>query len=81
MSQGLSVSRLVNVTINLSPLAPARRGFGTLLILGDSNVIDTSERLRAYTAIEGVALDFGTTLYTLVNHLSRKIFILVVGRE
>jgi hypothetical protein len=61
MSQGLSVSRLVNVTINLSPLAPARRGFGTLLILGDSNVIDTSERLRAYTAIEGVALDFGTT--------------------
>ncbi len=61
MSQGLSVSRLVNVTINLSPLAPARRGFGTLLILGDSNVIDTVERLRAYTAIEGVALDFGTT--------------------
>jgi hypothetical protein len=61
MSQGLSVSRLVNVTINLSPLAPARRGFGTLLILGDSDVIDTTERLRAYSAIEGVALDFGTT--------------------
>lgn len=60
MSQGLSVSRLVNVTINLSPLAPARRGFGTLLILGDSDVINTSERLRAYTTIESVAIDFGT---------------------
>lgn len=59
MSQGLSVSRLVNVTINLSPLAPARRGFGTLLIVGDSGVIPFSERMRSYSNIEGVANDFG----------------------
>jgi hypothetical protein len=57
----LSVSRLVNVTVNLSPLAAARRTFGTLLILGDSNVIDVSERIRSYTDLESVATDFGTT--------------------
>lgn len=57
----LSVSRLVNVTINLSPLAAARRGFGTLNIVGDSNVIDVSERIRSYTALESVATDFGTS--------------------
>lgn len=61
MASGLSVSRLVNVSINLSPLAAARRTFGTLLILGDSNVIDVSERIRSYTTLEGVATDFGTT--------------------
>lgn len=59
MAQGLSVSRLVSVTINLAPLAPARRGFGTLLILGDSLVINASERIRSYSGIEGVATDFG----------------------
>lgn len=56
---GLSVSRLVNVTINLSPLAAARRGFGTLLIAGDSDVINPVERIRAYTSLETVATDFG----------------------
>jgi hypothetical protein len=57
----LSVSRLVNVTINLSPLAAARRSFGILCIAGDSNVIDVSERIRSYTALESVATDFGTS--------------------
>lgn len=61
MTKGLSVSRLVNVTVNLSPLAPARRGFGTLLVVGDSSVIDTVERLRSYSSIEGVAEEFGTS--------------------
>lgn len=58
---GLSVSRLVNVTINLSPLAAARRGFGTLCLAGDSTVINAVERIRAYTDLESVATDFGTS--------------------
>jgi len=57
----LPVSNLVRVVINLSPLAAARRSFGVLNIAGDSNVIDGSERIRTYTTIEGVALDFGTS--------------------
>lgn len=61
MTQGLNVGRLVSVTVNLQPLAAARRGFGTLLIAGDSNVIDGSERLRSYVDIESVASDFGTS--------------------
>lgn len=59
MAKGLNVGRLVNVTINLSPLAAARRGFGTLLIMGDSDVITKAERLRTYTSLDDVASDFG----------------------
>ena len=59
MTQGLNIGRLVRVQVNLQPLAAARRGFGTLLIIGDSDVIGTGERLRAYTDLESVAGDFG----------------------
>lgn len=61
MTQGLNVGRLVSVTVNLAPLAAARRGFGTLLVAGDSNVIDGSERFRTYVDLESVAGDFGTS--------------------
>lgn len=56
----LSVSRLVRVLINLSPIAAARRTFGILMIAGDSDVISGLERFRSYDTIEGVATDFGT---------------------
>lgn len=59
MTQGLNIGRLVRVQVNLQPLAAARRGFGTLLIIGDSDVIGTGERLRAYVDLESVAGDFG----------------------
>lgn len=55
----LSVSRLVRVLVNLSPLAAARRSFGVLMIAGDSDVINGLERFRTYLTIEGVAADFG----------------------
>lgn len=55
----LSVSDLVRVTVNLSPLAVATRSFGVLLICGDSNVINGVERLRTYLTIDGVVTDFG----------------------
>lgn len=61
MPQALPVSRLVRVAVNLTPLSAQRRGFGTLLIAGDSAVIDPSERLRTYTTIADVTVDFGTT--------------------
>lgn len=59
MSKGLSVNRLIRVAVNLQPLAAPRRNFGVLLIAGDTNVIDGEERIRAYSDIEGVAVDFG----------------------
>jgi hypothetical protein len=61
MAQGLNIGRLVRATVNLAPLAAARRGFGTLLIAGDSNVINGRDRIRAYVDLESVAEDFGTS--------------------
>lgn len=57
----LSVSRLVKVTVNLTPLAAQTRSFGVLAIAGDSNVISGLERIRTYLDVEGVATDFGVT--------------------
>ena len=61
MATGLSVNRLIRTSVNLSPVAAARRGFGTLLVCGDSDVIDVVERIRSYTTLEAVATDFGTS--------------------
>lgn len=61
MSLGLSVSDVVNVQVVMSPKAAATRNFGSLLILGASNAIDTNERLRLYTSLDAIATDFGTT--------------------
>lgn len=58
---GLPISDIVNVQVVLTPLAAQTRNFGSLLILGDSNVIDTTERLRLYTTLDAIAQDFGTT--------------------
>lgn len=58
---GLSVSRLVNINVDLSPTAAVNRTFGTLMIAGDSNVIGGLERFRNYSDITGVANDFGVS--------------------
>lgn len=61
MTQGLDVSRIVNVNVTLSPQGAAVRNFGLLLITGDSDVISGAERIRSYTDIDTIATDFGTT--------------------
>lgn len=61
MANELSVSRLISVQTVFSPLAAARRGFGTLLIAGDSPVISPAERMRVYTSLDAVAADFGVS--------------------
>lgn len=60
MAQGLSVQRVVKVTVNMAPKAAGTRNFGALLIVGASPVIDVKERIRKYTGITGVIEDFGT---------------------
>lgn len=55
----LSVSNLVRVTVSLSPQAAAVRSFGTLLVGGDSDVINGAERLRSFSTFEEVTADFG----------------------
>ncbi|MBM4311672.1 MAG: DUF3383 domain-containing protein [Deltaproteobacteria bacterium] len=61
MTTELNVARLINVEVIMSPLAAARRGFGTLMLAGDSGVFDQRERFRVYTDIDGVADDFSPT--------------------
>ena len=57
----LPVNRVVNVQIQMSPVAAALRNFGAMLIIGSSDVIDVAERIRAYSSVTEVANDFGTT--------------------
>jgi hypothetical protein len=59
--QGLSVSRVVNVEVQFTPQAAAQQRFDTLLIIGDTPVVDSGEGIREYNTIEDVAGDFGTT--------------------
>lgn len=58
---GLSVNDVVSVQVSLAPPAAAQRNFGSLLILGDSGVIDTTTRLRLYSSLAAVANDFSNT--------------------
>lgn len=61
MAQGLAVSDVVQVTVNLTPVAVPTRNFGALCIIGDSDVIGTGTRIRQYSTLDGVATDFGTS--------------------
>lgn len=60
MTAALPVSSVVNVQLLIAPIAAAARNFGSLLILGSTNVIDVTERLRLYADIASIATDFGT---------------------
>lgn len=55
----LPVSRVVNVTVDLTNKAAASRNFGAMLILGASDIIRPAERIRSYSSAAGVAQDFG----------------------
>lgn len=60
VAPSLPVSEVVNVTIEMSPVAAALRNFGAMLVLGTSDVIDVDERIRTYSGVEAIAADFGT---------------------
>lgn len=61
MPQGLPVSNVVNVDVIMSPTAATGRNFGALLILGPSEVIPVTERIRLYSGAEDIGNDFGVT--------------------
>lgn len=58
---GLPVSRYVDVEVNLSALLAQSPAINTFLVLSDTPVIDTVERMRSYATLGEVALDFGTS--------------------
>lgn len=63
MANLLPVSSVVSVTVDMAPAAAQLRNFGAALIIGSTDVIDVSERIRTYasTEIDTIATDFGVT--------------------
>jgi hypothetical protein len=61
LSSGLPVSRLVSVQVSLTTPAVIAPAINTCLLLGTSNVIDSTERIRQYASIAEVSNDFGST--------------------
>ena len=57
----LPVSDLVSVQVNLASLPAQAQNLSNLLILGSSDVIDVTQRIRTYSSLAGVASDFGTS--------------------
>jgi hypothetical protein len=59
MGVSLSIDRLVRVSVDLSPLAAARRNFGVLCIAGNTSTstISNAERLRFYTDAASILND------------------------
>ncbi len=58
----IPIPPVVEVNITRATLFPTAAGFGTLLAASTSAVIPHGERVRFYTSIAGVAVDFATTL-------------------
>lgn len=53
-----TLNQIVDVQITRETKIPTQRGFGTPLILGDSDRFAADERVRTYTSIEQVVADF-----------------------
>lgn len=56
-----NLDTIVNVSVQISPLTAPRGSFNQLLIVGTTNVIPTSERVRIYTSADDMLTD-GFTL-------------------
>jgi hypothetical protein len=61
MNPSLPVSRIINVSVQLTPAAAQAQSLSNLLYLGSSDVIDVYERYRTYLTLGAVAADFGTS--------------------
>lgn len=60
MIPSLSVSRVVAVSVQLTPAGAKAQSLSNMLLLGTSGIIDPVERYRVYTGLSDVAADFGT---------------------
>ena len=56
----LPVSSLINVSVNLASLPAQAQSLSQLMVMGNSDIIDTTQRLRTYLTLASVATDFGT---------------------
>jgi hypothetical protein len=61
MPNGLPVSRLISANVFLDPTAAAVANINSLLMIGDSDVIDVQTRIVSYGSLAEVATAFGTS--------------------
>lgn len=61
MSSGLPVSRLIAVSVTLSPLGAQFANLQSALFLSDTDVIDVGQRFRTYASAAAIAADLGNT--------------------
>lgn len=61
MTSTVPVSRVVAVSVSLTPAGALAQSLSNLLLLGTSAIIDTVERIRNYSDLASVAQDFGTS--------------------
>lgn len=60
MPNALPISDIVTVAISVAPSAPQAKSFGCALILGINTNLPLYDRVRTYTNLAGVAVDFAT---------------------
>jgi hypothetical protein len=60
-SNKLPVSRLIAVSVNLTPAGAQSQSLSDMLIIGNSDVIDIVERFRTFSSLSDVAATFGTS--------------------
>lgn len=60
MPVGLPQSKVVQVSVNITPAGASFLNLNSLLIMGNTDVIDTVQRLRLYSSLTEVAIDFAT---------------------
>lgn len=86
----LDLKTIINITVNLASRAAARKGYNVALILGDSDVIKTEERVRIYTSVSAMLDDGFTTgseeykaasLYFSANSSPQKLAVGVKGED
>lgn len=56
----LTLDSVVTVTVNITPQSAQAQGFGKALILGQSTVLGLYQRVKEYSKITDVALDFSS---------------------
>lgn len=59
MNPSLPVSRVVAVSVQLTPAGAQAQSLSNMLVMGTSAVIDPVERYRVYSTLTDVAADFG----------------------
>jgi hypothetical protein len=61
MTTGLSVSRLIALSLSLTNSGAQYANLNSIMLLGQSDVIDTATRIQSFTSLSAVASAFGTS--------------------